>query len=67
MSDPQPQLDELTAELEQAARRLRSGELEPDTAAALIEECARLAARAAAELERDAGAVEAPPGQDTLI
>lgn len=67
MSDPRPQLDDLTAQLEDAAARLRSGEMAPDAASALVQECARLAARAAAELEREARAVEAPPGQDTLI
>jgi exonuclease VII small subunit len=47
-------LDELTSELERVAERLRDGDLEPDEAADLVEQCARLAAAAAAELDRAA-------------
>jgi hypothetical protein len=47
-------LDELTSELERLADRLREGELEPEEAADLVEQCARLAAAAAAELDRTA-------------
>jgi exonuclease VII small subunit len=47
-------LDELTSQLERVAERLRDGELEPDEAADLVEECARLAAAAASELDRAA-------------
>jgi phage-related minor tail protein len=68
-------LDDLIARLERAAEQLRSGEVSPDAAATLVEECAALAGRAASELEqlaRDdelaADAVqEQPPGQDTLL
>ena len=45
-------LQDLTNRLEQTAARLRSGELEPNDAARLVEECARLAGEAAAELDR---------------
>lgn len=45
-------LEQLVAHLEQAAARLRDGELEPDQAAGLVEECARIAGDAANELER---------------
>jgi hypothetical protein len=45
-------LQHLTEQLEQAAARLREGELEPHEAARLVEECARLAGDAAAELDR---------------
>jgi len=45
-------LQHLTEQLEQAAARLRSGELEPQQAARLVEECARLAGDAATELDR---------------
>jgi hypothetical protein len=62
-----PDLDTLAAELEQAAQRLRSGDLDADAAAELVDECARLAARAASELEREARAAEPGPGQDSLI
>jgi hypothetical protein len=49
-------LDDLTTRLEQAAAQLRAGELEPQEAARLVEECARLAGEAAAELDRRARA-----------
>jgi len=45
-------LKHLSDELEQAAARLRDGELEPQEAARLVEECARLAGEAATELDR---------------
>ena len=45
-------LQHLTEQLEQAAARLREGELDPQEAARLVEECARLAGDAAAELDR---------------
>ena len=67
MTERPRELDDLIDRLEQAAGDLRSGDLEPDAAAAVVDDCARLAARAAAELEREARAVDAPPGQDTLI
>jgi hypothetical protein len=60
-------LDVLVGDLEQAAAQLRSGELDPDGAAALVDECALLASRAAAELDRQARAAEPPPGQDSLL
>jgi hypothetical protein len=66
MTEPSD-LDALAGDLERAAERLRSGELEPDAAAALVDECARLAARAATELDREARATEPGPGQDSLI
>jgi hypothetical protein len=70
MSDPD-QLRDLTDRLEQAAARLRTGELAPDEAAALVEECARLAGDAAHELDRRVrAAAEAPapaPGQGELL
>lgn len=63
------QLDDLIARLERAAEQLRSGELSPDAAATMVEDCASLATQAAAELERRTRAeVSAPaPGQDTLL
>jgi hypothetical protein len=55
-------LIELQARLEQAAAELRSGQLEPNAALALIEECARLAAQAVAQVdERSRAAVEPLP------
>ncbi len=47
-------LQHLTEQLAQAAAKLRDGELEPEEAARLVEECARIAGDAAAELDRRA-------------
>jgi hypothetical protein len=61
----QDALDELIGRLEAAAEQLRSGDLSTDAAATLVEECAVLANRAGAELERR---VHAPArGQGTLL
>jgi hypothetical protein len=57
-------LDSLVDRLEQIAIALRAGELEPERAAALVDECARVAAEAAAELDRGVRAGESGmPGQ----
>ncbi len=60
-------LIELSHRLEEAAGRLRTGELDPDEALALIEECARLASEAAAQVDERARAAVEPlpdlPGQ----
>lgn len=45
-------LQHLTDRLEQTAAQLRDGELEPQEAARVVEECARIAGEAAAELDR---------------
>ena len=62
-------LDEAIAELESAAERLRRGGLDADEAAALVEECAQLAASVGSELDRAARAAAADPpdGQETLL
>ncbi len=62
-------LDDLILRLERAGEQLRSGELSPDAAATLVEDCAALATQASTELERRARAdVPAPlPGQDSLL
>ncbi|HEX3873041.1 MAG TPA: hypothetical protein VHW26_02770 [Solirubrobacteraceae bacterium] len=62
-------LDGLIDQLERAAEQLRSGELSSDAAATLVEDCAVLATRTGAELERRArAAIEEPlPGQDSLL
>ncbi len=62
-------LDALVERLERAAEQLRTGDLSPDAAAGLVEDCAGLASQASAELERiaRAGAQEPIPGQDTLL
>jgi hypothetical protein len=60
-------LDRMVDRLERAAAELRSGELAPDRAAAVVDECARLAAEAGAELDREVRAADAgPPGQLAL-
>jgi hypothetical protein len=68
MAAPMPReaLDTIVERLERAAAELRSGELPPDRAAALIDDCARLAAEAGAELDREVRAADAPAGQLAL-
>jgi len=60
-------LIELSARLRETAERLRAGELEPDTTLALIEECARLASEASAQVDQRVRAAVEPlpdlPGQ----
>ena len=64
MTDP---LIELRARLEAAAAELRSGQLDHDAALAVVEECARLASEASAQVEVRARAALEPlpdlPGQ----
>ena len=62
-------LGRLIGRLEGAAERLRGGELTPEEAAELVEQCAQSAAHASAELERlaRAAASEPAPGQDQLV
>ena len=65
----EPATDRLVERLERAAAELRSGDLGPDRAAALVDECARLAAEAGAELDREVRAADAgsgPAGQLAL-
>ena len=60
-------LTELTAALNEAVDRLRAGELEPDAALNVIEECAQLAAEASSQVDQRARAALEPlpdlPGQ----
>ncbi|HEY2161420.1 MAG TPA: exodeoxyribonuclease VII small subunit [Solirubrobacteraceae bacterium] len=60
-------LIELRARLDEAVARLRAGELDHDEALALVEECARLAAEATAQVEERSRAALEPlpdlPGQ----
>lgn len=62
-------LDDVCVQLLDAAGRLRGGELSPDEAAKLVDDCARLAADAAAELEREvrAGAQASSAHQGKLL
>ena len=60
-------LDELRVRLQQAAHELRSGAQEPAEILTLIEDCARLAAEAAAQVDTNVRAAVEPlpdlPGQ----
>lgn len=64
MSDP---LIELSARLHHTAELLRAGELEPDATLSLIEDCARMASEASAQVDQRVRAVLEPlpdlPGQ----
>ncbi|MFZ0089677.1 MAG: hypothetical protein WAL63_09240 [Solirubrobacteraceae bacterium] len=60
-------LADLTSRLNDAVERLRAGDLEPDATLALIEECARLASEASAQVDQRVRAAVEPlpdlPGQ----
>ena len=64
MSTPDP-LDPLIERLERAAAELRSGDLSPARAAAVVDECARLATEAGSVVDRAvrAGDEGGAPGQ----
>jgi hypothetical protein len=57
-------LDALIAELEDVAQRLRSGEVDPDEAAQLVDRCAELAGRIGSGLDAAARETE---GQERLL
>jgi exonuclease VII small subunit len=66
---PPEALERIVERLERAAAELRAGDLTPERAAALVDECARLAAEAGAELDREVRAADAgvgPAGQLAL-
>ena len=69
MNEASATVDHLVAELEQAAARLRQGDLEQGEAAQLVERCADLANRVGAGLEREArdSAAGDAPGQEQLL
>ena len=69
MNDTPTGIDELVAELEAIAARLREGELEQGQAAALVERCADLANRIGGQLEREARSAPGgdQPGQEQLL
>ena len=60
-------LIELSARLQQTAELLRAGDLEPEATLSLIEECARLASDASAQVDQRVRAALEPlpdlPGQ----
>jgi polyhydroxyalkanoate synthesis regulator phasin len=55
-------LEILVTRLERTASELRAGELEPEDAAALVDDLARLAAEAGGELDRRVRAGDQPLG-----
>jgi hypothetical protein len=59
---PPEALGRIVERLERAAAELRVGDLAPERAAALVDDCARLAAEAGAELDRELRAADAGPG-----
>ncbi len=59
--------DVLSRQLEDVAARLRSGDVEPAEAAALVERCAELAARLGAELDAQSRAASESEGQERLL
>ena len=59
---PPEALERIVERLELAAAELRSGDLTPERAAALVDELARLAAEAGSELDREVRAADAGPG-----
>jgi len=63
---PLEQLDRLTDRLERAAAELRAGSLAPERAAAVVDECARLAGEASVELDRQVRAGDADPAAGQL-
>ena len=67
MNDAPPTLEELAAELESVADKLRSEAIDADEGADLVERCAELAQRIGAEIDarsRSAGEAE---GQERLL
>ena len=67
MTDDTPTLDELAAELEAVADKLRAEAIDGDEAADAVERCADLAQRIGAEIDarsRSAGEAE---GQERLL
>jgi hypothetical protein len=66
---PPEALDRIVDRLERTAAELRAGDIEPERAAALVDDCARLAGEAGAELDRQVRAADAgtgPAGQLAL-
>jgi hypothetical protein len=56
--------EQLVEELRGAAERLRSGELDDEEAALLVERCVELASRLVSELESEATAARADAGPE---
>ena len=67
MNEVAPGLDELAAELEVVADKLRSEAIDGDEAADLVERCAELAQRIGAELDASTRSAGAAEGQERLL
>lgn len=69
MNENATAIEELVAELNQTAQRLREGRLDQGEAARLVERCAELANRIGGQLEREARASAggSQPGQEQLL
>jgi hypothetical protein len=65
---PPEALDRIVERLERTAAELRAGDLDAERAAKLVDECARLAVEAGAELDREVRSTEGggPAGQLAL-
>jgi hypothetical protein len=64
---PPEALDRIVERLERTAAELRAGDLDPERAAKLVDECARLAVEAGAELDREVrSSASGPAGQLAL-
>jgi hypothetical protein len=65
---PSEVLDRIVERLERTAAELRAGDLSPERAAALVDECASLAVQAGSELDREIRSTEGggPAGQLAL-
>jgi methyl-accepting chemotaxis protein len=60
-------LEQLTAELEEVADKLRAGAVEADEAAELVERCAELAAQLGTEVDARARSADETEGQERLL
>ena len=60
-------LEEIAQELEAAATRLRSGELDPAEAADVVERCSELAARLGSAVDAESRAASESEGQERLL
>ena len=67
MNAEPPTLEELTAELESVADKLRSEAIDHEEAADLVERCADLATRLGAELDERGRSAGRREGQERLL
>jgi hypothetical protein len=60
-------IEEMARELEATAARLRSGEIDADEAAELVERCAELAGRLGSEVDAESRVASESEGQERLL